>query len=132
MLSNILTLIVGVAGVVATLVAPLYYLVLDMRSNGAEAAAEREAISDAQDSAETDIDKLAQEMRESHRELHEEVSQIRAVVETNANRSEMNQKHIHQILVGEHNMGEDEDDIANPHYTADHCPLPDECPFCLS
>lgn len=113
---TILSLIVGVAGTVMAMVAPLYYLVLDMRRDDGVANVERESMVEEQQGIREDLDELVGEVRE-----------MRTQVESNAQRAERNQKHIHQVLVGEHNSHDR--DMGNPHYRAEHCPLDEECPW---
>lgn len=114
--NTILTIIAGVAGVTGALVAPLYVLVLRMRHSNGQADQRRESLSEEQGEIAEELD-----------EISEKLETIRVDVEENALRSEQNQRHIHQLLVGEHNSHDR--DIGNPHYTPKHCPLEDSCPW---
>lgn len=114
---TILTLLVGVAGVVGAFVAPLYLLVLRMYGRDESAAATRERLDESQSGLEGDIT-----------DIKETVHGIESQVEQNAERSQQNQEHIHQLLVGSVN-GNDDVEIGNPHYQPEHCPLGDECPW---
>lgn len=127
-LTTILTIIGGFAAIVAALVAPLYIMLLRMRGSDAEAVVERGNLSETQSGFEQELEALRGGVRTSHEELQEDLAELRADLRATAERSERNQRHIHQLLLGEHN-GED-DDIGNPHHRAEYCPLPDECPFC--
>lgn len=114
---SILTIILGVAAITAALVAPLYILVLRMYGDDEAATQERETLSASQ----SDIE-------EALTEIDEKLDNIESTVEVNAHRSEQNQKHIHQLLVGK--IDDDDNDIGNPHYQAQHCPLGEECTWC--
>lgn len=123
----VLTVIVGVAGVVATLVGPLYYLVLSMRRSDGNAEAERENLAGKQDDLSTEMGELEGSIQDLRQDLNDDMGELKEQVSRNAIRSEQNQRHIHQLLVGRES--ERDEDIGNPHHTAENCPLPDECPF---
>lgn len=108
----VFTIILGVAA----LVAPLYMLVLRMRRQDGIDTESLSQIAEAQ-----------KELVSSMEEVEKDVLELRNDVEQNMVRSEKNQRHIHQILVGDYNS--DGEDIGNPHHRAEHCPLRDECPF---
>jgi len=112
----VLSVVVGVAGVVVTLVAPLYYLVLDIRESDAASDQRRENIADNQDELDSDIEQMMGEVR-----------QLRVDVNENSLRAETNQRHLHQLLVA----GSDGEapSADEPHHSAEECPLPDECPW---
>lgn len=126
-LLTVVSIIVGVAAVVVTLVGPLYYIVLDMSGDDAAAEEERGTLGETQDSIKKDISDLREELQVSHDDLRDEVQELRTDVHENALRAEQNQKHIHQLLVGDHNG--DEGEMGNPHHKAEYCPLPEECPW---
>lgn len=111
-----LSVILGVAAIMIPLVAPMYYLVLDMRGDRSTAESERGHIEEEQ----SDISDTLESLQSEVQDLHEDVQR-------NHLRSEQNQRHIHQLLVGK--IDDDDNEIGNPHYQADHCPLPDECPY---
>jgi hypothetical protein len=108
----VFTIILGVAA----LVAPLYILVLRMRRQDGVDTEQLSQIASAQE-----------ELLNSMQEVERDVLELRNDVEQNMVRSEKNQRHIHQILVGDYNAEGDE--IGNPHHRAEHCPLPEDCPF---
>lgn len=114
---EVLTIVGAYAAVSVAIVGPLYVLVL--RRLGDEEAAEvkRAGIEDDIEQVQTDVSDIKDRVEEMHYE-----------VQLNADRSERNQRHIHQILLGEHNG--DDDEMGNPHYKAEYCPLPGECPWC--
>lgn len=124
---TVLTIVATVAGVVATLVAPMYYLVLDMRRSGGEAEVKRETLADSQDDLEDDLESLEESIEDARQDIRGDMTDIKQQVAQNAVRSEQNQRHIHQLIVGRES--EREDEIGNPHHTAENCPLPEECPF---
>lgn len=136
-LSIVWQILLGVAGITITFVAPLYILVLRVRADSGAAEIERSALDDAQQEISRDVMTLREEMRDSHSELGDELAQLHLDVRENAQRSERNQRHLHQLLLGQTNSPYTEDDgdgppedFANPHHFARHCPIPDECPFC--
>jgi len=115
-MSQLLGLLAGYLAITAALVAPLYVLVLRRLNDTSSAESER-----------ANLDEDLVELTENVEEMRSEVRDIHAEVSRNANRSERNQRHIHQILLGEHNG--DDDEMGNPHYRAEYCPLPEECPW---
>lgn len=120
-----ITIIISVAGVVVSLVGPLYYLVLDMRKNAGAASASRDHLSASQDDLAAELAAIREEVEANNDELTDEVQEMRREVRENAIRSDRNQQHLHQLLVGKQNG--DDDDIGNPHYMAEYCPLPEQC-----
>jgi len=114
---TVLTIVFTVILGVGALVAPLYMLVLRMRNQDGVDSEQLSQIAESQE-----------EIAKSVSEMGDELVTIRHDVETNMARSEKNQRHIHQILVGDYNA-EDDNEIGNPHHTAEHCPLPHECSF---
>jgi|APHM01.1.fsa_nt_gi hypothetical protein len=112
--STTMTIILGVAGVTMALVAPLYILVLRVYGGDEAAAQERETLDETQTDMEETLDRIDSRLET-----------IETAVEINAERSETNQRHIHQLLVGK--IEDDDSDIGNPHYQAQHCPLGEEC-----
>jgi hypothetical protein len=126
-LFQILAVIVGVAGVTVTLVGPLYYLVLDLREEIGGAEEARDNLAQSQSGVESSVSTLREEMQQSHKDVQEDIQALRQDVHENALRAEQNQRHIHQLLVGDHNG--DDGEMGNPHHRAEHCPLPDECPW---
>jgi len=120
-----ITIIISVAGVVVSLVGPLYYLVLDMRKNAGAASASRDHLSSSQDDLAEELAAIREEVQANNDELTGEVHEMRQEVRENAIRSDRNQQHLHQLLVGEQNS--DDDDIGNPHYRTEYCPLPEQC-----
>lgn len=110
--SIVLSTVIGVAA----LVAPLYIMVLRGYGDDEVAAEERGNLGDTQSEIEEELNNISKEIED-----------LRVEVRANAQRAESNQKHIHQLLTGK--IHGDDTEIGNPHYTAEHCPLPDECPF---
>lgn len=115
-ISLVLSVVVGVAGVVITLVAPLYYLVLDLRTDGAAKDVRRSNLSDSQDDIQDDIE-----------EIHDELQEVREAVSRNSHRTETNQQHLHQLIVDGSAPPPDADTA--PGHSEAECPLPDQCPW---
>lgn len=112
-----LTIILGVAAITAALVAPLYILVLRVYGSDEAAAQERTTLSESQ-----------AELEETLSSIDSKLDTIETTVEKNAERSETNQEHLHQLLLGK--IDGDDTDIGNPHYKSEYCPLEGECPWC--
>jgi nitrogen fixation/metabolism regulation signal transduction histidine kinase len=112
-LAIVVPTIIGIIGAIA----PLYYMVLRLYGDRGTAAMEREGLDAEQTTINEKLDRI-----ESN------ISSLDADVRMNAQAAERNQKHIHQLLVGRMNADED-DDIGNPHYKSEYCPLPEECPY---
>jgi len=112
-LGTIITIVIGVTGAI---VGPLYILVLRGYGDSEVANEERGNLEDEQE-----------EIRETLKSIEESLEVVETEVRLNAERSERNQNHIHQLLLGK--MKDDDTDIGNPHYQAEYCPLPGECPW---
>lgn len=99
-----------------TLVAPLYYLVLDLREEKGKADAKRENYEEEQDAREEQLS----EMQTDIHEIREQLNEV-------AIRSEYNQKHLHDLLL-EH---DDEEDgpLTTGKGNGHDCPLGDACPW---
>ncbi|PSQ70916.1 MAG: hypothetical protein BRD38_04055 [Bacteroidetes bacterium QH_9_67_14] len=109
-------ILLGVAGIIITLVGPLYYLVLDIREDLGSAETERETLSDNNDTLGQEVHSMREEMQD----MREEVKEIGV-------RAEYNQKHIHDLIIGH-----DEEDggplTSSPHHPTE-CPYGDGCPW---
>lgn len=113
---TVVSIVLGTVIGVAALVAPLYIMVLRGYGDGEVAAEERGNLDDTQAQIEEELS-----------EMNNKLDDIGTEVKMNAQRSETNQKHIHQLLLGK--IDDDDNEIGNPHYYADNCPIPEECPF---
>lgn len=112
-LAIILPTIVGVA----SLIAPLYVMVLRGYGDDEVAETERDQLGETQKT-------ISEELKG----IRGELTEIKSEVRMNAQRSEQNQKHLHQLLLGK--IDDDDNDIGNPHYKSQHCPIPGPCPWC--
>lgn len=109
-------LLVGVAGVVVALVAPLYILVLDIREDLGAASTEREHVTTEQDDLANKIEGVRREVRE----VRQEVNEVSL-------RSEMNQKHIHDLILS--NDRETEAPTGTAPHPEGECPFNGQCPW---
>jgi nitrogen fixation/metabolism regulation signal transduction histidine kinase len=123
-----LTIIVAVAGIFATFVTPLYYMMMQVREGRAMADTERETINATQATLSEQLDEVEANLNERLDGMSEELRAARRDIEENTQRSEQNQRHLHQLVLGK--IEDDDAEIGNPHFQAEHCPIPDECPYC--
>lgn len=114
--SALLTIVAATTGITTALVAPLYVLIIRYQGQRSSTDTEVSHLTKDQDSIE-----------ESLSDIEEQLVSLQQDVQANGDQVTVNQQHIHELLLGK--IESDDAEIGNPHYKAEHCPIPEQCTF---